>query len=138
MLQSLSISVSCPLLHCLRAEHKLWMLIKKERNSVSGINSEQVTQNVLVCGRVQVSGQWLGQAHLELGTFWVSGFHVRRRANALQLQRSWPLAPAQANGNTTPRIPSLSSLGSIFKVLLNVCRHLSLSPFLHGSLCFVL
>lgn len=44
MLQSLSISISCPLLHCLRAEHKLWMLIKKERNSVSGINSERVTQ----------------------------------------------------------------------------------------------
>lgn len=29
MLQSLSISISCPLLHCLRADHKLWMLIKK-------------------------------------------------------------------------------------------------------------
>lgn len=49
MLQSLSISVSCPLLHCLRADDKLWMLIKKERNSVSGINSERVTQKMCWC-----------------------------------------------------------------------------------------
>lgn len=70
MLQSLSITVSCPLLHRLRADHKLWMLIKKERNSGSGINSERVTQKYAGAQKSSRLGPVAGpHTHLELSTF---------------------------------------------------------------------
>lgn len=64
MLQSLSITVSRPLLHCLTATDKLWMLIRKGQYSASKINSEardiketQTKSADMGRGRVKVTGE---------------------------------------------------------------------------------
>ncbi len=64
MLRSLSITVSRPLLRCLRATNKLWMLIRKGQYSAAKINSaardikETQTKSADVGrGRVKVTGE---------------------------------------------------------------------------------